>query len=353
MVEPLSPIGAQTLMETPLPPITWLVDGLLATGTTVIFASRPKIGKSWAVLQLGHCIATGKPFLERATTQAEVVYLALEDTLRRLQSRLWALDEQSSDRLRLVTRASTLSQGLILQMEQLIKDDPDIKLFIVDTLQVTRDKTADYSYATDYADLRQYKEFADKQDVCVLLVHHLRKAESQGDEMMDISGTSAISGAVDQMMVLKKQNRADQEAKLSITGRDVEYIELVIERKDNWWTLVDTLTEDDLREETIPEAIRAVANFVYANGEGWRGTITELRRAVGLMDCSAPVLGKQLAQHADYLDSIGIDYTTKRTAKERLVALDLKPREWTDDSNDGNDGYSDSKSLTPMLSLAN
>lgn len=353
MVEPLKSVGAQTLMETPLPPITWLVDGLLATGTTVIFASRPKIGKSWAVLQLGHCIATGKPFLERTTTQAGVIYLALEDTLRRLQSRLWSLDNQSSDSLKLVVQAATLEHGLIKQMEQLLKDNPNIKLFIVDTLQVTRDQTADYSYATDYSDLRQYKEFADQNDVCVVLVHHLRKAESRDDDMLDISGTSAISGAVDQMMVLKKKNRADTEAKLSITGRDVEYTELIIERKDNWWTLVDTLTEDDICAQSIPEAIKTVANYVYGHGEGWSGTITELMTAVGLVDYSAPILGKQLAQHADYLASIGINYNTKRTAKERLVALELSPREWTDDSYDGYDGYSDSKSLTPMLSLAN
>lgn len=352
MVAPLVSIGAQTLMETPLPPVTWLVEGLLATGSTVIFASRPKIGKSWAVLQLGHCIATGKPFLARSTKKSGVVYLALEDPLKRLQSRLWGLDEQSSDDLRLVTRANTLGQGLIDQMAGLLKEDPSIRLFIVDTLQITRDQGADYSYAADYADLRQYKEFADTHDVCCVLVHHLRKAKSQDDDMLDISGTSGISGAVDQMMVLKKQNRADKEAKLSVTGRDVEYIELIIERQKNWWVLLDTLTESDIREQSIPEDVKAVTNFIFAQGESWRGTASDLLMRLGFNELTAPVLGKHLAQHQEYLAGLGIKYTVKRTSSERLISLDLDLSSIVDnDSNDSSDGSYESSQMLSLLAV--
>lgn len=352
MVAPLVSVGAQTLMETPLPPITWLVEGLLATGSTVIFASRPKIGKSWAVLQLGHCIATGKPFLGRSTIKSGVVYLALEDPLKRIQSRLWKLDEQSSDDLMLITRANTLGQGLIDQMTELLKENPSIRLFILDTLQVTRDLRADYSYATDYADLRQYKEFAETYDVCCLLVHHLRKAESRDDDMLDISGTSGISGAVDQMMVLKKQNRIDNEAKLSITGRDVEYTELIIERQNNWWILVDTLTESEIREQTIPEDIKAVVNFIFMQGESWRGTASDLLAQLGFTKLTAPVLGKHLAQHQEYLTRLGIKYSVKRTSNERLISLTLDLGGITgDDSSDSSDSSYENGQMLSLLEV--
>lgn len=335
MVKTLSTIGAQTLMELPLPPTIWLVEELIATGSTIILASRPKIGKSWFVLQLGHCVANGIPFLGYKTTKAGVVYLALEDLLKRLQSRLWALTDESSDDLQLVIRAETLNNGLIEQMEALLTEDPSIKLFIVDTLQVTRDQSADYSYANDYSDLRKYKDFADKNNVCCLLVHHLRKANSQDDDMLDISGTSAISGAVDSMIVLKKKNRADSEAKLSIEGRDIEYTELILDRDNNWWQLKEVLTGEELKESTIPEDVKEVANFIYSIGNSWRGNATELLAQLQLKELTAPVLGKHLAQFSDHLAELGINYSTKRTSFERFIVLDFNP---LNDSNDSNDG---------------
>lgn len=335
MVKPLSVIGAQTLMELPLPPTIWLVEDLIATGSTIILASRPKIGKSWLVLQLGHCVANGIPFLEHKTTKAGVVYLALEDLLKRLQSRLWSLTDESSDDLRLVIRAETLDNGLIEQMKKLLNEDPSIKLFIVDTLQVTRNQTADYSYANDYADLRKFKDFADKNNVCCLLVHHLRKANSQNDDMLDISGTSAISGAVDSMMVLKKRNRADSEAKLSIEGRDVEYTELILQRENAWWTLKEALAGEEAKKSNVSKDVREVAKFIYAIGDSWRGSATELLAQLQFDELTAPVLGKHLAQFSDYLAELGISYSTKRTSSERFIMLDFNPSNDSSDSNDG------------------
>ena len=72
-------------------PLNWAVNGLLPEGC-VLFAGRPKLGKSWLVLQLALAVASGgKALGSIPAEQGDVLYLALEDTKRRLQSRVKTL----------------------------------------------------------------------------------------------------------------------------------------------------------------------------------------------------------------------------------------------------------------------
>jgi hypothetical protein len=84
---PLNPITARKLMETDYPTPQFLVPGLIVEGLTLL-AGRPKIGKSWLALACAVAVATGGEFLGRKATQGEVLYLALEDSPRRIKKRL-------------------------------------------------------------------------------------------------------------------------------------------------------------------------------------------------------------------------------------------------------------------------
>ena len=335
MLDKLESTGAQSLMEQTLPESTWIVDRLLTTGTVTILASRPKYGKSWLCMQLGHAVATGEDFLGRKTEKCGVAYLCLEDNLNRLQRRLWAIAEESSDDLRLILAASTLDGGLLDQLECHLQEHPGTRLVIIDTLQVTRDAGADYSYAADYADLRRYKRFADEHGVCVLLVHHLRKMESQGDSFADISGTTGISGAVDTMLVLKQKSRAERDCTLSVTGRDVEYAELVLARERCRWTLVEERGQEEIWEQQVPEDVLAVERFCRTLDGAWQGCSSTLIEQAHLQQTTSAVLGKHLAQHASFLESRGILYTLRRTSSQRIITLE---RTRTVTANDANDG---------------
>src|SRR5258707_14405819 len=68
-------------------PINWAVEGMLPEGC-IFFAGRPKLGKCWFVLQLALAVASGENAFENfPVSRGDVLYLALEDTRRRLQSR--------------------------------------------------------------------------------------------------------------------------------------------------------------------------------------------------------------------------------------------------------------------------
>jgi RecA-family ATPase len=73
------------------PPLTFLVDGLLACDQLAMLAGRSKSGKSWLVAQLAQSFDTGQPFLGRAVTPARVLYMALEDKRKRLKRRAQSL----------------------------------------------------------------------------------------------------------------------------------------------------------------------------------------------------------------------------------------------------------------------
>ena len=109
--------------------------------------------------------------------QGTVLYLALEDDYARLQhrlSRMFGVEEAAS--LYFATQAKTLSEGLDQQLEHFIREHPDVRLIIIDTLQKVREVGGDrYSYASDYEIVTKLKAFSDKYGICLLVVHHLRQ----------------------------------------------------------------------------------------------------------------------------------------------------------------------------------
>ena len=84
--------SARELSEMELPPIRHVVEGLLPMGMGVLVA-KPKLGKSWMVLDLCLAVAQGEPFLGFPTRQHGTLYLALEDGKSRMQTRLRRLLE--------------------------------------------------------------------------------------------------------------------------------------------------------------------------------------------------------------------------------------------------------------------
>ena len=225
----LQTIDADTLQSTAYEPVSFVVDDLLPQGLHLL-AGAPKIGKSWLALWLCLCAAQGKPLWTFATRPCEVLYLCLEDSFQRIQSRLFDLTEDAPPTLHFAVMSQQLHNGLVEQIEQFLKEHPQTRLIVIDTLQRIRTAGNDANpYASDYRDIGVLKALADKHRIAILLVHHLRK-ELADDVFSRISGTTAISGAVDSSFTLIEDKRGSGKAKLSCIGRDIEYRELTLER---------------------------------------------------------------------------------------------------------------------------
>lgn len=267
MLDELNTYTLQELYKQPIDPIPWVVEDLLAPGLYFLGGS-PKVGKSWLALQLCLAVCRGAPFLGFRTRKSEVLYLALEDGPRRLHARALHLTEEAPAGLHLCGHAPMIGQGLEQQLDQMLAEHPGIKLVIIDTLQKIREATgASPSYSIDYRDASALKAVADRNDICLLVVHHLRKQEDK-DPFKQLSGTNGLNGAADGTIVLDRQKRQEGTATLSATGRDIEDMELTLDFSDCRWSR--GCSPDELQLMYLLPAIRQL----LASGE-FLGSATE------------------------------------------------------------------------------
>ena len=230
-------ITAGALLATPIPPVKWIIPGLLPAGLA-IFAGPSKAGKSWLTLWLCLQISQGKSVWGREIEPRTVLYFSLEDTLGRLQERLYQLVDAEEDPERLILQIEShgIGQGLEEEIVSFIHAYPDISLIVIDTLQKVRKTERNGSmYANDYRDIGTLKELADKYGICILLVHHLRK-QSSSDPYDQISGSTGIMGVADTTWLMHRQ-RMSKTATIRVIGRDMDEKMLHIREENCVWTL--------------------------------------------------------------------------------------------------------------------
>lgn len=316
----LQTIDGESLMSLPLTPLNFVVDTLLSQGLHIL-AGSPKVGKSWLALWLSVMVAKGETVWGMSVKQGTTLYLCLEDSVLRIQNRLFEITEDAPANVHFTTQSDILSKGLEEQLRTFLDEHPDTVLVIIDTLQMIRGTNYDNTYANDYRDLSALKRIADAHGIAILLIHHLRK-ETADDVFNRISGTTAISGAVDSSFTLVEERRGSGRAKLSCIGRDIEYRELTLERNgENVWELVsDSRTQPELLGDRIvyllSELMRDRSEFI--------GTPTELSERidpVGVERISPKKVSRQILQNLDALRKIGISAVVRRSNGRRLIEL--------------------------------
>lgn len=322
----LETITAADLQQKDIPPIHFIVNNLLSVGLNIL-ASPPKYGKSWMMLALCLAVASGGRFLGYTTNQCGCLYLALEDSQRRLKTRMDKLlaGRAAPAGFHFATMADTIDNGLFDELADFLKVHPDTGLIVIDTLQRVRGAAhgKEGAYAADYREVGALKAFADSHNVALLLVHHLRKMKDDGDPFNMISGTNGIMGAADATLVLTKEKRGDSNATLSVVGRDIESSDTVLQfNKDTcyWENLgdADWFAEQQARQEYQESPIiRTIKKLLEESPEGWIGTAQQLLEAgrfishTSLAPSPRDLSGKLKGLSKYLLDYDGIVYERK------------------------------------------
>ncbi len=320
MEKKLDTIDGATLMAQPLRPPNFIVDSLLSQGLHIL-AGSPKVGKSWLALWLAVTVAKGDPVWSMTVKPGSVLYLCLEDSQLRIQNRLFQITDDAPSTVHFCTEAALLGRGLEEQLENFLVERPDTVLVIIDTLQMVRNARYDNTYANDYRDLSVLKQIADRHGLAILLIHHLRKEPAE-DVFNRISGTTAISGAVDTSLTLVEEHRGSRRAKLFCVGRDIEYREMELERNgDNVWEVIS-----DSRDapELLEDRIVPLLSELMEGREKFIGTPTELTAAidpVGAEGISPKTLSRRIVQSVDALSKVGITVIIRRSNGRRLIEL--------------------------------
>ncbi|MBO5574822.1 MAG: AAA family ATPase [Ruminococcus sp.] len=323
--------SCEEIMTTLYKPIEFAVDELIAQGLYIL-AGSPKVGKSWLALQLCLAVAKGEKLLERETRGGTALYLCLEDGYERIQKRLYELTDEPSDKLFFSIMADSIGCGLEQEIEKFKSVNEDLRLVVIDTLQMVRSET-ESTYGNDYAELLPLKNLAQQLGISIVLVHHLRKA-ADSDPFNMVSGSTGLNGCVDGLLVLMKAKRSANQATLHCTGRDIEDKELLLTRQGASWELADE------SEDKPPDNFSFAIHDIMVELVSFKGSATEL---CGLLaekysrEFFPNMIKKDLTLHGYELQSYGVKFTHKRSNGQRLIIL-----EYDRDSDTG-----DGKNLMP------
>jgi hypothetical protein len=224
---------ARALQFMEFPPISWIVENIIPAEGLTLLCSKPKFGKSWLAYDL--CIACTTDRFTLGTikpVQGDVLYLALEDSKRRLQRRMAKLLPSFGatwpERLTLKTEWRRLHEGGLDDIRawhaQTMSGKPI--LVVIDVLAKVRRPVGNRQlYESDYEALADLTKLANELGLAIMVVHHTRKMAAD-DLLETVSGSYGVSGAADTILVMAKTVSGSV---LDIRGRDVESAELAIE----------------------------------------------------------------------------------------------------------------------------
>lgn len=325
---PLVTIDGKSLLEKDLPPISFTIEKILPQGLFIV-AGSPKVGKSWLSLDMCVTVANGKEFWGNSATKGTVLYLALEDSLNRLQSRLKKYTDETvtNSNIHFAIRSHKLGDGLVLQVQDFLQRYPDTQLIIIDTMQRIRSNGNDKNaYVSDYRDMEILRQITSNYKLSLILVTHTRKMDDP-DPVNMVSGSTGLVGAADGAFVLDKAKRIGSKAKLTISNRDTESFEYEVnfdKESCRWQFIADVGSE---AEET--ESLDVLIDRLIQEKNDWSGTATELCDVLSAMNddfCETPLsITKQLGQMKQVLKKkygILVDFT--RNKDTRSISISRK-----------------------------
>ena len=216
------------LLSTEFPEPHWAVPGIIPVGLTFL-AGRPKLGKSWLGLQIAHAMGTGGVVLDQQISRGNVLYLAFEDSPRRLKDRLTKQGIPSDATITFETRWPALIEGGLANLQAEIEQN-GYTLVIVDTFARVAGQADQSDVAEMTAILSNLQQIAQIYDLAILLIDHHRKKIGfvGGSPIDDIIGSTAKAAVADTVLGLFRE-QGKHGARLKIIGRDVEEQDLALE----------------------------------------------------------------------------------------------------------------------------
>jgi hypothetical protein len=233
------------LMQATTEPREWFFEEILPAGAFLI-VGRPKVGKSWLLLQLAISAASCGDFLGfPALGRFGVLYISSEDDVARIQSRFNRFNVTPPAGLRvmvrddLLKRAAEFAQKMTFAqwLDEYLTRYPDVKFVFIDTESTCRHiwdgengGSRERSITRkDYAEVREFDSIALKHRAFIGLVNHTAKRRNgmwfDIHELINRTNT-ALAGASGSIVMADPPGHdpMDTESRvrvLGIRGRDI------------------------------------------------------------------------------------------------------------------------------------
>jgi hypothetical protein len=274
-------ITARELKDMNIQEAKWLVEDIIPKGLTLL-AGKPKVGKSYFLLNLALALSAGeKAFNIISTEPSKVLYLGLEEPTIRTKSRIESIldDGEWSENLHIFGLGTWLKSddGGHDHLELWMKEHPDTKLIIIDTLakwKSPKKKSNRTEYEEEYQSVEKLHTFAGKHDVAVIVAHHARKTKA--DDIFDeIIGGSGLQAAVDTLTVLSHNKKDSISSRIyNYRGRDIGEGNMVFKFEENGRMILSDENASDYNKESVQR--RIIQDCIESHGSIKRGDLVDI-----------------------------------------------------------------------------
>ena len=270
------------LLSTDFPEPKWAIPGLVPVGLTFL-AGRPKIGKSWLALQFAHAVGTGGHALGEMVQKGKVLFLALEDSPRRLKARAIKQGIPITAEIIFKTEWKPLTKGGMADLEAEIRQG-HYSHVVIDTISRALGRADQMDLGEMTSIMGQLQYLAMTLDISILLIdHHTKSKGFEGDPIDDIMGSTGKAAVADSAIGLYKQ-QGIKGATLKARGRDMEDKELALEWDGLTCCWQNLGNAGDVREDTLKgEIIQAIRNL---KEDGELGTTRNIAKQIDKAESS-------------------------------------------------------------------
>ncbi len=277
--------------------VDWALNGRFAAGSFNICAGRPKAGKSTLMRQFALSYSRKEPFLGFDTSGGTVLWLALEERRQHVRQSFVGMGAAKEPIMFHIGPAPDNDWESWLRA---IIAESGPSLVVIDHLQRLLRLQDINSYSEVGNKLEPLVNISREMGCCVVALHHTGKME-RSDEGDDLLGSTALYGAVDCLLTVKRdsqgrrtistrQREGDDLPPTLIQMDDAGGIALVgavatirrneVERDIGEALGTDELTEDAIRERVggnttaVARALRSMvaAGTVVKRGDGKKGS---------------------------------------------------------------------------------
>ncbi len=247
------------ILTTDYPEPVWIIPKYLPAGMTIL-AGRPKIGKSWMAFQIALAVASGGMVFEEHISPGKVLYLALEDSHRRLQDRMkeqgWT--PEAGKQVTMLTldefrkHIGFLHKNGAVKLAALIQAE-GYRFVVVDTLARAFVGVKDMNDSQEVtAALSPIQHLSLELNYLTLILdHHGKPKGFSPNPIDDVMSSTAKSAVADTIWGLYHDGNAPSH-QLMIVGRDVGTESLAVrwDRITHSWQLVQNEAEKPTDDQT-------------------------------------------------------------------------------------------------------
>ncbi|NJK81342.1 MAG: AAA family ATPase [Chloroflexaceae bacterium] len=203
----------------------FVIEDILPAGTFLL-TGKPKTRKSWLALNYAWAVASGGKALGRfQASQGDALYIDLEMGAARLHKRMHVVSPEAAPPkgFQFATKWPRVGEGFESWMRDYLRSHPFTRLVVIDTLVGIRARRLRYEdpYEADKNFTQALTNLTQEFRIAMLLIHHSRKADGS-DVTDDASGSTGLTGGVDNYAALRLSRDERGAGELLLRGRDIE-----------------------------------------------------------------------------------------------------------------------------------